>query len=228
VTVLRKWAARLRPDDQVALEATGNSDAIANLLTRWWPRWWCRIRPRPAHRGGESQDRQGRRADSGPVCWRRISCRRCGCRMRTRGLRRQVTRRAHVVRQPTRIKTLVHAILARNLVPTPRVSDLFDKTGRHWLSRQDLPADERSCVAALLRRLDFHTAELEVVTKELAIEALDDPMVRRLMTDRPGQRSTGIDTAPSSPAATSEPTCHARNQRAPNNLRHEITTHDIS
>jgi hypothetical protein len=33
VTVLRKWAARLRPDDQVALEATGNTDAIANLLT---------------------------------------------------------------------------------------------------------------------------------------------------------------------------------------------------
>lgn len=115
-----------------------------------------------------------------------------------------------------------------NLVPTPPVSDLFGKTGRHWPSRQDLPADERSCVAALLRQLDFHTAELDVVTTELAIEALDDPMVRRLMTDRPGQRSTGIDTAPSSPAATSEPACHARHRRAPNNLRREITTHDIS
>ena len=30
---LRAWAADLRLDDQVALEATGNSDAIANLLT---------------------------------------------------------------------------------------------------------------------------------------------------------------------------------------------------
>jgi hypothetical protein len=30
---LRTWAADLRIDDQVALEATGNSDAIANLLT---------------------------------------------------------------------------------------------------------------------------------------------------------------------------------------------------
>ncbi len=29
---LRLWAEGLRPDDQVALEATGNSDAIANLL----------------------------------------------------------------------------------------------------------------------------------------------------------------------------------------------------
>jgi hypothetical protein len=30
---LRRWVAELRPDDEVALEATGNSDAIANLLT---------------------------------------------------------------------------------------------------------------------------------------------------------------------------------------------------
>ena len=30
---LRAWAADLRLDDQVASEATGNSDAIANLLT---------------------------------------------------------------------------------------------------------------------------------------------------------------------------------------------------
>lgn len=29
---LRQWAATLRGDDQVALEATGNCDAIANLL----------------------------------------------------------------------------------------------------------------------------------------------------------------------------------------------------
>src|SRR4051812_43033058 len=30
---LRAWAGGLRADDEVALEATGNSDAIANLLT---------------------------------------------------------------------------------------------------------------------------------------------------------------------------------------------------
>jgi hypothetical protein len=35
-------------------------------------------------------------------------------------------------------------------------------------SRQDLPADERSTVAALLRQLDFHGGELAVVDKELA------------------------------------------------------------
>jgi transposase len=72
--------------------------------------------------------------------------------------------------------------LARNLVPTPPVSDLFGRTGRHWLSRRDLPADERSTVQALLRQLDFHGGELAVVDKELAIEAFADPIVARLMT----------------------------------------------
>jgi transposase len=93
-----------------------------------------------------------------------------------------VTRRAHLVRQRTRIKNQVHAILARNLAPTPPVSDLFGKTGRHWLSRQALPADERSTVAALLGQLDFHGDELAVVDRELAAEALTDPVVARLMT----------------------------------------------
>jgi transposase len=101
---------------------------------------------------------------------------------RTRRLRRQVTRRAHLVRQRTRIKNQVHAILARNLAPTPPVSDLFGTTGRHWLSRQDLPADERAAVQALLRQLDFLGAELAAADRELAIEALADPVVARLMT----------------------------------------------
>jgi hypothetical protein len=37
-------------------------------------------------------------------------------------------------------------------------------------------------VQALLRQLDFHGAELAIVDKELAIEALTDPVVARLMT----------------------------------------------
>lgn len=86
------------------------------------------------------------------------------------------------MRQRTRVKNQVHAILARNLAPTPPVSDLFGTTGRHWLSRQVLPADERSSVAALLRQLDFHGTELALVDKELAVQALTDPMVARLMT----------------------------------------------
>jgi hypothetical protein len=61
------------------------------------------------------------------------------------------------------------------------MSDLFG-TGRHWLSTQPLPADERSSVHALPRQLDFHGAELAVVDKQLAVEARTDPVVARLMT----------------------------------------------
>jgi transposase len=180
---LRQWAAGLCNDDQVALEATGNSDAIANLLTPIVGRVVVSnpSKTRAIAEAKVKTDKVDARilaqllaADFLPPVWLPDD--------RTRALRRQVTRRAHLVRQRTRIKNQVHAILARNLAPTPPVSDLFGRTGRHWLSTQPLPADERSSVQALLRQLDFHGAELAVVDKELAIEALTDPVVARLMT----------------------------------------------
>jgi hypothetical protein len=155
--VLRAWADGLRGDDQVALEATGNSDAIANLLTPLVERVVVSnpSKTRAIAEAKVKTDKVDARilaqllaADFLPPVWLPDD--------RTRALRRQVTRRAHLVRQRTRVKNQVHAILARNLAPTPPVADLFGKTGRHWLSRQELPADERATVAALLRQLDFH------------------------------------------------------------------------
>ena len=180
---LRAWAEGLHSDDQVALEATGNSDAIANLLTPLVGRVVVSnpSKTRAIVEAKVKTDKVDARilaqllaADFLPPVWLPDE--------RTRSLRRQVMRRAHLVRQRTRIKNQVHAILARNLAPTPPVSDLFGKTGRHWLSRQELPVDERATVSALLRQLDFHAGELAVVDKELAREALADPMVARLMT----------------------------------------------
>jgi transposase len=180
---LRAWADGLRADDQVALEATGNSDAIANLLMPLVGRVVVSnpSKTRAIAEAKVKTDKVDARilaqllaADFLPPVWLPDE--------RTRSLRRQVMRRAHLVRQRTRIKNQVHAILARNLAPTPPVSDLFGRTGRHWLSRQELPCDERATVAALLRQLDFHGSEMAIVDKELAIEALADPMVGRLMT----------------------------------------------
>ncbi len=137
----------------MALEATGNSDAIANLLTPIVGRVVVSnpSKTRAIAEAKVKTDKVDARilaqllaADFLPPVWLPDE--------RTRALRRQVTRRAHLVRQRTRIKNQVQAILARNLAPTPPVSDLFGRTGRHWLSRQPLPADERSSVAALLRR----------------------------------------------------------------------------
>ena len=180
---LRAWAAGLTADDQVALEATGNSDAIATLLTPLVGRVVVSnpSKTRVIAEAKVKTDKVDARilaqllaADFLPPVWLPDE--------RTRSLRRQVTRREHLVRQRTRVKNQVHAILTRNLAPTPPVSDLFDKTGRHWLSRQMLPTDERASVQALLRQLDFHGNELALVDRELAVERFTDPVVARLMT----------------------------------------------
>ena len=100
----------------------------------------------------------------------------------TAALRRQVLRRAHIVRQRTRLKNQVHAILHRNLVPRCPAADLFGHKGRRWLAEQDLPADELAAATALLRQLDFHAEELRLIDTDLGQAALGRPEVLRLMT----------------------------------------------
>src|SRR5205814_3940994 len=102
---LRAWAAGLGADDQVALEATGNSDAIANLLL---PRVGRAVVSNPSKtrviaEAKVKTDKVDARilaqllaADFLPPVWLPDE--------RIRSLRRQVTRRAHLVRQRTRIK----------------------------------------------------------------------------------------------------------------------------
>lgn len=101
---------------------------------------------------------------------------------RTRMLRRIVVRRTHLVKQRTRVKNQVHAILSRNLVETCPHADLFSGVGRRWLERQVLPNDERRSVRALIRQLDFAGEELDEVDRDIAVAAIDDPVVARLMT----------------------------------------------
>ena len=147
---LRAWAAGLRPDDEVALEATTNSDAIATML-RPLVRRVVVSNPRKTRAIAEAKvktDKVDARilaqllaADFLPGTWVADD--------RTRMLRRLVMRRTHLVKQRTRVKNQVHAILARNLVPTCPHADLFSGVGRRWLGRQDLPADEWRSVEAL-------------------------------------------------------------------------------
>jgi transposase len=173
---LRAWAETLRPDDQVALEATTNSDAIAWLLHPLVARVVV-SNPRKTRAIAEAKvktDKVDARilaqllaADFLPSTWVADD--------RTRMLRRLVHRRTHLVRQRTRLKNQVHAILARNLVPTCPHSDLFGGVGRRWLADQLLPADEQRSVNGLLRQLDFHGDELTAVDRDIAVQAIDDP-----------------------------------------------------
>jgi transposase len=180
---LRAWAATLRPDDEVALEATTNSDAIATML-RPLVRRVVVSNPRKTRAIAEAKvktDKVDARilaqllaVDYLPETWVADD--------RTRMLRRVVMRRTHLVKQRTRLKNQVHAILSRNLVPTCPHADLFSGVGRRWLAVQEVPVDEWRSIDALIRQLDFHGDELAEVERDIAIEAIDDPVVARLMT----------------------------------------------
>jgi transposase len=180
---LRVFADSLAPSDEVALEATANTHAIARLLRGRVARVVV-SNPAKTRAIAEAKVKTDKvdaavlaqllAADYLPSVWLPDE--------ETLALRRRVTRRAHIVRQRTRLKNQVQAILARNLVPRCPAADLFGHTGRRWLAEQRLPVDECQAVDALLRQLDFHGEELRLIDAELARVALARDDVRRLMT----------------------------------------------
>lgn len=180
---LRAWADTLKPDDEIALEATTNSDAIATMLRPLVARVVV-SNPRKTRAIAEAKvktDKVDARilaqllaVDFLPETWVADD--------QTRMRRRLVARRTHLVKQRTRLKNQVHGILSRNLVPTCPHADLFSRVGRRWLADQSLPSDEWRSVDALLRQLDFHGDELADVEHDIAVDAIDDPVIARLMT----------------------------------------------
>ena len=180
---VREFAAGLGPADEVALEATGNTWAIATVLASRAGRVVV-SNPAKTRAIAEAKVKTDKvdaailaqllAADFLPPVWMPDAA--------TSALRRQVLRRAHIVRQRTRLKNQVHAILHRNLVPRCPAADLFGIKGRHWLAQQDLPPDEQAAASALLRQLDFHAQELTLIDRDLGQAALARPEVLRLMT----------------------------------------------
>jgi transposase len=180
---LRLFAESLCDCDEVAIEATCNTHAIARLLERHVARVVVSnpLKTRAIAEAKVKTDKvdaqvlaQLLAADYLPGVWIADD--------ETQALRRQVARRAHIVRQRTRLKNRVQSILHRNLVPRCPAADLFGHKGRAWLAEQDLPLDERQAVEALLRQLDFHGEELKLIDAELARVALRRDEVKRLMT----------------------------------------------
>jgi transposase len=97
-------------------------------------------------------------------------------------LRRRIARRAALVRQCTRAKNEIHAVVMRCLLGRPPASDLFGKKGRAWLATQQLPAAEAETVEGCLRQVDFLGAEIAAIDAKLAQFALTSPQAKRLMT----------------------------------------------
>ena len=92
-------------------------------------------------------------------------------------MRRRLSRRSQLVRSRTRAKNEIHAVLIRRLKGRPPVSDVFGVTGRRWLAEQELPDDERETIDGCLRQVDFLDAEVAVLDRAIAREALRHPDV---------------------------------------------------
>lgn len=177
------FANSLSPTDEVVLEATGNTYAIVRMLHGHARRIVISnpLRTRAIADAKVKTDKidatvlaQLHAAGFLPEVWMPDET--------TEQLRRQVARRAQLVRHRTRLKNQIHSILHRNLVPRCPATDLFGQTGRVWLGQQSLPADEHGTGTSLLRALDFTGTEVRAIDRDLAEIALGHPAAKRLMT----------------------------------------------
>jgi transposase len=179
---LREFARSLGPQDHVVLESTAMTWAIAELLAEHAGRVTVSnpMRTRAIASAKVKTDKidakvlaQLGAADFLPEVWAPDEL--------TRALRRRVAHRSSLVRQRTRLRNQIHAVLARNLIEAP-MTDVFGQGGRVWLASVQLPAHEREQVDSNLRMHDVLDGEIELVERGLAAQALAAPSVRRLMT----------------------------------------------
>jgi transposase len=180
---LELFASSLAPDDQVALEATGQALVIARLLEPHVGRVLV-ANTRKLRAIAEAKVKTDKvdamtlcellAAGFLPAVW-------CPDEW-TRALRRRLQRRAKLVRSRTRAKNELHAVLARNLKGRPPMTDVFGKQGRRWLAALQLPADESETLECCVREVDFLDSEVGLIERELARQALSSESIRRLMT----------------------------------------------
>jgi transposase len=179
---LELFAQSLAPEDQVALEATGPALQIKRLLEPHVGRVVI-ANTRKLRAIAEAKVKTDK-VDARTLCellGAGFLPEVFGPDEETRALRRRLARRAALVRQRTRAKNELHAVLAGNLKGRPPMSDVFGVGGREWLSALALPADERETVAGCLRQVDFLDQEVSELERALARSALASEDIRRLM-----------------------------------------------
>lgn len=173
----------LTHDDHLVIEATGNAAAVAEVLSPHVDRVVI-ANPKQVHMIAHAKVKTdtidatvlAKLYASGflPEVWVPDP--------ETLALRRQVTRRTQLVRQRSRMKNLIQSILHAHLIPPCPHGNLVGISGRKWLARQILPADERAAIERHLSLIDQINEVLTVVEADIALHALQDPTIRRLMT----------------------------------------------
>ncbi|MEX2195399.1 MAG: IS110 family transposase [Thermoleophilaceae bacterium] len=180
---LELFAGSLAPDDQVVLEATGPAFAIARILRSHVAR--VVVANAQEVRAISHARVKSDRFDAATLA-RLLSADLLAevwvCDERIGALRRRLARRGALVRQRTRAKNEVHAVLSRCLLGRPPVSDLFGKAGRRWLAGHDLVEEEQETVEGCLRQIDFLDTEIALIDRKVAQFVLGSPDARRLMT----------------------------------------------
>jgi transposase len=96
-------------------------------------------------------------------------------------MRRRLSRRGQLVHARTRAKNEIHAVLMRQFVGRPLVSDLFGVKGRKWLAGLQLAFEERETVDGAMRQIEFLDSEIKEVERLIATDALESKEIRRLM-----------------------------------------------
>ncbi|MER9751375.1 IS110 family transposase [Mesorhizobium sp. M0140] len=181
---LEEFARReLTHDDHLVIEATGNAAAVAEVLSPYVDRIVI-ANPKQVHMIAHAKVKTdtidatvlAKLYASGflPEVWVPDPG--------TLALRRQVTRRTQLVRQRSRLKNLIQSILHAHLIPPCPHGNLVGISGRKWLTRQILPADERAAIERHLGLINQINEALTVVEADIAVHALQDPTIRRLIT----------------------------------------------
>jgi transposase len=176
------FARTFRADDEVVLEATGNSAILVRLIAPFVRRVvvanpvqvraiaWAKVKTDKIDAGVLAKLHA-----SGflPEVWVPDE--------ETQTRRRVAAERTQLVSHMTRLKNRIQSVLHANLIPR-YAGALFGKRGRAWLDAQPLPEDQKRTIARHLGELDRIGAELAELDKALAKQALRDDRVRRLMT----------------------------------------------
>jgi transposase len=99
----------------------------------------------------------------------------------TQARRQQVRLRATLVRQRTRLKNQLHAVLHQQGLRSP-ATDLFGKRGRLWLAGLKLPQQAGESVNVCLRMIDSYSEEIQKQNLQLSNKAEHDERVQWLVT----------------------------------------------
>ena len=171
----------LQPGDHVALEATTNCWAVADMLRPHVARVLV-SNPMATKAIAQAKVKTDKvdahvlaqllRCDFLPEVWQPDEA--------TRQLRELTGRRSTLVGQRTMMRNRIHSVLAMRLIEAPL--RLFNAEGLAWLATVELGAQGRLLVDSDLRQLEFLQKEIDALDAELARRGHANAEVKLLMT----------------------------------------------